>query len=349
MLVMVAEDDGLHRAFVRSTIEHIWPGEVEVIEASDGDEAIGIAAMREPPFVVLDLQLPKATGIDVARAIWNRRAETHILFWSNFADESYVRGVARIVPPGSVYGYVLKSASEEGMRSALRGVFSEGHCIIDREVRGIQHRVQDRLEGITDGEYESLIDVALGLTDKAIAMRRPGPHPPPLRETRHCRARGRGRRGFGLQLAYPRGLPGAGEGVDQRRCLAARAATARRLARQRRGIHERQLTRWEPRHICRDCANAHSTLRLPAYRTVPLRHSLSGTTSNDRGGPSMPFVNIRILKGHSQQRKNEIARRVTEAVSEVAELPKEAIWVVFEDVTAPDWYVGGKTVEKPAG
>jgi 4-oxalocrotonate tautomerase len=55
------------------------------------------------------------------------------------------------------------------------------------------------------------------------------------------------------------------------------------------------------------------------------------------------------LKGHSQQRKNEIARRVTEAVSEVAELPKEAIWVVFEDVTAPDWYVGGKTVEKPAG
>jgi DNA-binding NarL/FixJ family response regulator len=172
MLVMVAEDDGLHRAFARSTIEQIWPGTVEVIEAGDGDEAIEIAARRKPPFVVLDLQLPKATGIDVARSIWSRHAKTHILFWSNFADESYVRGVARIVPPGSVYGYVLKSASEEGMRSALRGVFSEGHCIIDREVRGIQHRVQDRLEGITDGEYESLIDVALGLTDKAIAMRR---------------------------------------------------------------------------------------------------------------------------------------------------------------------------------
>jgi DNA-binding NarL/FixJ family response regulator len=67
---------------------------------------------------------------------------------------------------------VLKSASEEGMRSALRGVFAEGHCIIDREVRGIQHRVQDRLEGITDSEYQSLIDLALGLTDKAIAARR---------------------------------------------------------------------------------------------------------------------------------------------------------------------------------
>ncbi|OQM74214.1 response regulator transcription factor [Manganibacter manganicus] len=172
MLVMIAEDDGLHRAFARSTIERIWPGEVEVIEAGDGEEAIEVAGRRQPPFVVLDLQLPKATGIDVARSIWGQHAETHILFWSNFADESYVRGVARIVPPGSVYGYVLKSATEEGMRSALRGVFGEGHCIIDREVRGIQNRVQNRLEGITDGEYESLIDVALGLTDKAIAMRR---------------------------------------------------------------------------------------------------------------------------------------------------------------------------------
>ena len=61
----------------------------------------------------------------------------------------------------------------------------------------------------------------------------------------------------------------------------------------------------------------------------------------------MPFVNIRILKGHSQQRKDEIARRVTDAVSDVAELPREAIWVVFEDGTAADWYVAGKTVERP--
>ena len=172
MLVMIAENDGLHRTFARRTVEQLWPGDVEVIEASDGEDAINLAAERDPPHVVLDLQMPKATGIEVARAIWNRRAGTHILFWSNFADEAYVRGVARIVPPGSVYGYVLKSATEEGMRSALRGVFREGHCIIDREIRGIQHRVQDKFEGITDGEYESLIDIALGLTDRAIAARR---------------------------------------------------------------------------------------------------------------------------------------------------------------------------------
>ena len=58
----------------------------------------------------------------------------------------------------------------------------------------------------------------------------------------------------------------------------------------------------------------------------------------------MPFVTIRILKGHPQERKNEMSQRVTAAISELAKLPKEAIWVVFEDVEAEDWYVGGTTV-----
>ena len=112
MRVLIAEDDGLHRAFVRTVVERLWSNEVEVIEADNGHDAIRLAARDDPSCVVLDLQLPKATGIEVARAIWARRAGTHVLFWSNFADEAYVRGVARIVPPGSVYGYVLKSSSD---------------------------------------------------------------------------------------------------------------------------------------------------------------------------------------------------------------------------------------------
>ena len=60
----------------------------------------------------------------------------------------------------------------------------------------------------------------------------------------------------------------------------------------------------------------------------------------------MPFVNIRILAGHSQERKDEISRRVTAAVSEVAQVPAEAVWVVFEDVAAEDWFVGGRSVSE---
>jgi 4-oxalocrotonate tautomerase len=60
----------------------------------------------------------------------------------------------------------------------------------------------------------------------------------------------------------------------------------------------------------------------------------------------MPFVNIRIYEGHGQERKDEIARRVTDAISDVARVPREAVWVVFEEVSPPDWYVGGKPGQK---
>ena len=62
-----------------------------------------------------------------------------------------------------------------------------------------------------------------------------------------------------------------------------------------------------------------------------------------RGG-STPFVSIRMIEGRSQQQKNEIAQRVNDALSDVLQLPKEDIWVVFEDITARDWYVGSTTV-----
>ncbi len=60
----------------------------------------------------------------------------------------------------------------------------------------------------------------------------------------------------------------------------------------------------------------------------------------------MPFVNIRILEGHPQERKDRITRRVVEAISEEAQLPKDVIWVVFEDVKADDWYVGQTRVSQ---
>ena len=60
----------------------------------------------------------------------------------------------------------------------------------------------------------------------------------------------------------------------------------------------------------------------------------------------MPFVNIRIYEGHGKERKDEIARRVTETISDVTKVPREAIWVVIEEIDPPDWYAGGKPGER---
>jgi 4-oxalocrotonate tautomerase len=58
----------------------------------------------------------------------------------------------------------------------------------------------------------------------------------------------------------------------------------------------------------------------------------------------MPFANIRLVGGRSQEQKDEISKRVVDAISDVLQLPKDDIWVVFEDVPAGDWYVGSTTV-----
>ncbi|TMB16338.1 MAG: 4-oxalocrotonate tautomerase, partial [Deltaproteobacteria bacterium] len=50
----------------------------------------------------------------------------------------------------------------------------------------------------------------------------------------------------------------------------------------------------------------------------------------------MPFVNITLYEGHPKERKDEIARRVTETITEVCKLPPQAVWVVFNEVTPPD-------------
>ncbi len=171
MQILVAENDALHRALLKEAVEAMLPECASVLEAADGVEAMNIAREHRPGFVILDLQMPNATGVDAAKAIWRHKPDTRILFWSNYADEAYVRGVAKIVPPQAVYGYVLKSASEERLRFAIRGVFIEDQCVIDREVRGVQQRTESRVQGLTDPEYEILIDLALGLTDKAIAAR----------------------------------------------------------------------------------------------------------------------------------------------------------------------------------
>ena len=62
----------------------------------------------------------------------------------------------------------------------------------------------------------------------------------------------------------------------------------------------------------------------------------------------MPFVNIRIYEGWGKERLNEIAKRVTAAITDVTQLPKEAVCVVFEEVDQPDWSMGGKPGERMA-
>jgi 4-oxalocrotonate tautomerase len=64
----------------------------------------------------------------------------------------------------------------------------------------------------------------------------------------------------------------------------------------------------------------------------------------------MPFVSIRyveeVLAEGSEEKRAEIAQRVTAAISEAAGILPELIWVAFEPVPAAEWYVAGDSVEQ---
>lgn len=172
MKVLIVEDDPLHRSYLHEAVCTALPECETVIEAESGTAGEKLARDHRSAHVVMDLQMNNRNGIEAARTIWKERPDTRILFWSNYSDEAYVRGVSRIVPDGAAYGYVLKSASDERLKLALRSIFVEAQCVIDREVRGMQQKSLGQTKGFSDTEYEILVDIALGLTDRAIARRR---------------------------------------------------------------------------------------------------------------------------------------------------------------------------------
>ena len=172
MKVLIVEDDPLHRSYLHEQVNAALPECDDVIEAMDGLDAERLARLHRTAHIVMDLQMAGRNGIEAARTIWREQPDTRILFWSNYSDEAYVRGVSRIVPNGAAYGYVLKSAADERLKLALRSIFIENQCVIDTEVRGMQQRSFGPTSGFSETEYEILVDIALGMTDRAIADRR---------------------------------------------------------------------------------------------------------------------------------------------------------------------------------
>jgi 4-oxalocrotonate tautomerase len=62
----------------------------------------------------------------------------------------------------------------------------------------------------------------------------------------------------------------------------------------------------------------------------------------------MPMVNIQLVSDgiadDPEGKKARIAEKVAAAISEAAGVPKSSVWVVFEEVAAKDWFVGGESV-----
>jgi DNA-binding NarL/FixJ family response regulator len=168
--VLLADDHAVVRAGIRQFLEHA--GDIEVIaEADDGEAARALILETQPDIAVLDIQMPKASGIEVTRWIRAHQRRVGVLILTAFDDDPYVLAVLQ----AGANGYVLKTASPNEIIQAVRDVYA-GKSALDPEITQkvmaqiVGHKESLAVEELTDRELEVLALAGRGFTNKAIGV-----------------------------------------------------------------------------------------------------------------------------------------------------------------------------------
>jgi DNA-binding NarL/FixJ family response regulator len=113
--LLLADDHTLVRSGLRRILDAEPDLEV-VAEASDGAEALQLALAHELDLAVLDVSMPKLTGLQAARRIREHRPDLQVLILSMHDNEEFFFEAIR----AGAAGYVLKTAAEQDLADACR-------------------------------------------------------------------------------------------------------------------------------------------------------------------------------------------------------------------------------------
>lgn len=128
--VLLADDHQMVRAGLRMLINATTDLEV-VGEANDGDEAVLLATQLRPHVVVMDISMPRTSGMKAIEPLRKACPDTRVLVLSMHDDPAYVRTV--IASGGS--GYVLKRAADRELLTGIRAVH-QGRTFLDPSLAG---------------------------------------------------------------------------------------------------------------------------------------------------------------------------------------------------------------------
>lgn len=168
--VVLADDHAVVRAGIRKFLESAEDIYV-IAEADDGAQAIEAIQSHNPDVAVLDIQMPKKSGIDVTRWIRSNARSTGVLILTAYDDDPYILAVLQ----AGANGYVLKTADAADIIRAVRSVH-EGQSALDPTIarKVMAHVSGEKLSGpverLTDRELEVLELTAKGHTNKAIGV-----------------------------------------------------------------------------------------------------------------------------------------------------------------------------------
>ena len=175
--VLVADDHPVFRRGMRAILG-AEPDTELVGEATDGEEAVARALELRPDVILMDLNMPKMTGIEATRRILEACPDTAILMLTMFEDDKSIFAAMR----AGARGYVLKGADGAETLRAIHAV-ADGEAIFGptiarrlTEYFATPGRVSENtsargFSNLTEREHEILSLMADGYTNTAIASR----------------------------------------------------------------------------------------------------------------------------------------------------------------------------------
>jgi DNA-binding NarL/FixJ family response regulator len=142
--ILLADD----HAMVRRGLRHVLDAEPDLevaAEAEDGRSALSIARSEEIDLAILDVSMPRLTGMQATRELLKHRPDARVLILSMYDNEEYFFEAIR----AGASGYVLKSAADRDLVEACRAIVRGEPFVYPDAVKTL---IRDYLERVRVGE-----------------------------------------------------------------------------------------------------------------------------------------------------------------------------------------------------
>ncbi len=114
--VLIADDDYLPRKVLQDHIAWNDLSVTEVIQASDGDEALELSQKYRPDIIISDIKMPHRNGLEMAAAVRQFLPNCRFIFLTGYSDKEYLKGAIRL----RVSSYVEKPIDLNEITASLR-------------------------------------------------------------------------------------------------------------------------------------------------------------------------------------------------------------------------------------
>jgi DNA-binding NarL/FixJ family response regulator len=169
--ILIADDHSIVRSGLKKVLDTKPDMEV-VAEAEDGHEAVEKALKEDVHLAILDVSMPRKTGIQAAAELHKRKPELRVLMLSMHDSEQFLFEALK----AGASGYVLKSGADtdivDAVRAAMRGdsyLYPSAVTAIVRDYVERGGRGEEQFDVLTPRELEVLKLIAEAHTSKEIA------------------------------------------------------------------------------------------------------------------------------------------------------------------------------------